>query len=86
MKLALKAVAAVVALTAAMAGPALADPYAGPSHTSVTWVACTSTANGGCIHRGHACHKSQWHKSGWTASGRRLVCRGSHAHPHWKRP
>ena len=85
MKLALKAFAAGIALTAAMAGSAAADCTAGSSATA-TFTVCTAGSGGHCIHRGDACPRTAWHKHGTDAAGHRLVCSGSHAHPHWRLP
>ena len=86
MRTALKALVGGIALTAAVAAPASADPCPEGSSATAHLTVCTPAADGSCIHPGDRCRRAQWHKSGWTAHDKRLVCKGSHAHPHWRRP
>jgi hypothetical protein len=92
MKLALKAAAAGIALTAALSGPAYAGTCSGASSDSVSFSTsgrsthCTAAPGGGCVHRGDRCSRSALHHHATSAAGHRLVCAGSHAHPHWKHP
>jgi hypothetical protein len=62
---------------------------AGPAHASTTIAAhhkCTRTSTGKCIRGGEFCPEAKYGKSGWSATGKRYVCKGSHTHPHWELP
>ena len=86
MHTALKALVAGFALTAAVAAPASADPCPSGSSATATITVCTATLDGSCAHPGDRCRRAQWHKTGWTKADKRIVCKGNHAHPRWRRP
>lgn len=44
---------------------------------------CTMTSTHHCIRGGEFCPKSAYGHVGYDASGRRYVCKGNRAHPHW---
>lgn len=46
--------------------------------------ACTKTSSGSCIRAGEFCPQASYGDVGYDASGDKLVCSGSHSHPHWE--
>lgn len=67
-------------IPSAVAAPASATDSALGRHP------CTRTSSGSCIQGGQFCPRASYGHSGWDARGRRYVCKGNRAHPHWMRP
>lgn len=69
---------------------ALAMPTAASAHVArpsvVAHHKCTRTSTHKCIRGGEFCPAKDYGKSGWSATGKRYVCKGSHTHPHWELP
>jgi hypothetical protein len=88
MKLATLAAAVLISgVSLAGAGTATAAPTAAAhSVVSLDRHACTRTSTGHCIRGGEFCPRSKYGRSGWDARGRRYVCKGNRAHPHWMLP
>jgi hypothetical protein len=77
-------VASLLLVGIGLVGPGVASSYAAPAHSAKH--ACTHTSSGSCIRGGQFCPKAKYGKSGYSASGKRYVCKGSHSHPHWMIP
>ncbi len=77
-------VAGFIAPASALAAPAKAADAA--RTTVAAKHACTKKPNGTCIKRGQACAKAKKGRLGWDNRGRKNVCRGAGAHPHWRAP
>jgi hypothetical protein len=74
------ALAAPGAATLAIGGAAQAAPAVVDVH------ACTHTSTGSCIRGGGFCPQASYGKSGYSATGKRYVCKGDRVHPHWMIP
>ena len=77
-------VAGFMAPASALASSTNAPDVAGS--TVAAKHACTRKPNGTCIKRGQACAKAKKGHVGWDNRGRKNVCRGAGAHPHWRAP
>jgi hypothetical protein len=78
--------AAVLLAGATMLAPIVAAGPAQAAPTVATHHKCTRTSTGKCIRGGEFCPEAKYGKSGWSATGKRYVCKGSHTHPHWELP
>jgi uncharacterized protein YraI len=76
----LLAAATTFAPVAIAAAPVSAAPVIASHHK------CTRTTTHKCIRGGEFCPQAKYGKSGWSATGKRYVCKGDHTHPHWELP
>jgi hypothetical protein len=81
-------IATLALLAAGLVAPALtmAPAHASVPHASAAKHTCTKKPNGTCIRRGQVCAKAKKGHVGWDNRGRKNICRGKGAHPHWRAP
>lgn len=72
--------------TGLVAAPSVAAFASAGDATAQAARPCTRTSSGSCIRGGQFCPQSKYGRSGWDARGRRYVCKGNRAHPHWMLP
>jgi hypothetical protein len=78
--------AALAIILGGFLAPTVATAASADSGMAAARHVCTKKPNGQCIKRGQVCAKAKKGHVGWDNQGRKNVCRGAGAHPHWRAP